>query len=491
MDRKTHFKPNTAQKKKLEGNHLGIYGKLPPQSPELETAVLGAMMLEPGCIDSVISILPSGDCFYSAANQLIYNAILRLFQSGSGIDFMTVTNKLRTDGNLDECGGSYYVTGLTRDVISSAHVEEHARIVMQKYIMRELIKISADVLNRAYDPSEDVFELLEQSEDMFTKLAEDNINTPYLQIGHNVVKDIQEIAEHMERISQNGQALTGVDTGFPTINRITNGWQKNDLIILAARPAVGKTAFALNLAKNAGCPVGFFSLEMSLDQLSKRITAMQTGVGLTNINSCRLDEYQFKKIRDNTSRLTSLPLYVDDSSRLTTFELRAKARRMVKREGVRLIIIDYLQLMTPSNERAIREQQVSQISRDVKKLAKELGIPIIALSQLNRDVDKRSGTKEPVLADLRESGAIEQDADLVSFLYWFDERIRWRLAKHRNGKLDIVDFNANLDIQVFKEIGQDFPEMSAQGFSPTEHSGRLIPMAEAVKKFEDEEELPF
>ena len=470
-----------------------VYGKLPPQAPELEAAILGGMMMDPRCIDDVSSIIPAGACFYADANCRIFDAITRLYQRGSRIDFMTVCEELKSKEDLDMAGGSYYVTSLTRDVISAANIEEHARIVMQKYILREMIRIGGEILTAAFDGSNDVFELLQQAEQSFTKLAEDNIQTPYLQIAHQAVKDLEDIAEHRERIKEQGQVLTGVNTGFPTINRITNGWQKGDLIILAARPSVGKTAFSLNLALNAGCPVGFFSLEMSLESLRKRLTAIQTRVPLTNITSCRLDDVQFQKMRDNLSKLSNTPLYVDDSSTLTVFDIKAKARRMVKREGVRMIIIDYLQLITAHNERMIREQQVSQISRELKKLSKELQIPIIALSQLNRDVDKRAGNKEPVLADLRESGAIEQDADLVSFLYWFDNHIRWRLAKHRNGKLDHVDFVANLDVQMFSEFGNEFPEKEVVGFKPTEHSGRLIPMAEAMSKFEKDEEddLPF
>jgi len=470
-----------------------VYGKLPPQATDLEAAILGGMMMDPRCIDDVSSIIPSGSCFYTDSNERIFDAIKAMYQRGSRIDFMTVCEELRSREELDRAGGSYYVTSLTRDVISTANIEAHARIVMEKHIMRELIRITGEIHSSAYDDSNDVFELLQQAEQSFTKLAEENIQTPYLQIAHQVSKDLEEISEHRKRIEEQGQVLTGINTGFPTVNRITNGWQKGDLIILAARPSVGKTAFALNLALNAGGPVGFFSLEMSLESLRKRVTSIQTKVPLTNITSCRLDDIQFTRMRDNVSKLSSLPLYVDDSSTLTVFDIKAKARRMVKREGVRIIIIDYLQLITAHNERMIREQQVSQISRELKKLSKELHIPIIALSQLNRDVDKRAGNKEPVLADLRESGAIEQDADLVSFLYWFDGMIRWRLAKHRNGKLDHVDFNANLDIQTFSEIGSDFPEKEVQGFKPTEHSGRLIPMAEAMAKFEKDEDddLPF
>lgn len=470
------------------------FGKVAPQAADLESAILGALMLFPEVIDEVMGIIPSSSCFYSDANQKIFAAIQAMYRSGSGIDFMTVCDHLRKKSELESVGGSYYVSGLTRDVVSSANIDEHARIVMQKYLKREMIKHCGELLTEAYDEGVDIFDLMADAEQRISRLTEDNIQTPYRTIAHNAAQDMEDIAEHMERIRSTGQTLTGISAVFQTLNRITNGWQSGDLIILAARPSVGKTAFALNLAIGAGVPVGFFSLEMNLESLRKRINSMQTGIGLTNITSCRLDDAQFSRIRQNMGKLSNLPLYVDDSFVLTVYDIKAKARRMIKREGVKMIIIDYLQLITPTSERMIREQQVSQISRELKKLAKELQIPVIALSQMSRDIEKRKEGKEPVLSDLRESGAIEQDADIVTFLYWHDENIRLRFAKHRNGKLDYIDFQANLDIQKFSELGNEFPELKVEGFKATEHSGqRLIPMAEAVKKFhnDDEEDLPF
>lgn len=471
---------------------IAMYGKMQPQAVELENMVLGAVMLEPNKLDEVVSIIPSQECFYSDPNQRIYASIQRLSNKGSRIDFMTVCEDLRSNSELEMVGGSHYVTSLTRDVVSAAHIEEHARIVMQKFFQREVIRISGELINEAYEDSTDSFDLMEKAEREFTKLTEDNIRSDYKHISHQATADLEELDEQMKRIEEFGMGtLTGVKSGFKTIDKITNGWQPGDLIILAARPAVGKTAFSLNLAMNAEVPVGFFSLEMTLPQLRKRIISMQTNVGLTNISSGQLNSDQFDKIRGNISRLRDTNLYVDDSDTLTVFDLKSKVRRMKKKERIQLVIIDYLQLITASNERAIREQQVSQISRELKKLAKELQIPIIALSQLSRSIDTRKENKEPVLSDLRESGAIEQDADLVSFLYWYDNMIRWKLAKHRNGKLDRVDFIPNLDIQKFVEVGQEFPEAEIKGYSPTPHSGRLIPIEEANKKFEDEEDLPF
>lgn len=469
-----------------------LYGKMPPQAPELEGAILGAMMLEPQKVEDVIAIIETPEAFYSDANQRIYAAIRRMFDKGSRIDFMTVCEELRSQSELEMVGGSYYVTGLTRDVVSSAHIEEHAHIVVRKYVSREIIRISGEIISEAYEDETDSIELVEKGERLFTKLSEENTKADYKHVSYNAMEDITELEAHMKRREEFGNVLTGIQTGFPTLNRITNGWQKGELIILAARPAVGKTAFALNLSLNAGCPVGFFSMEMNLQSLRKRINSINTCVPLTNINAADLSKEQFEKIKGNLSRLKGTELYFDDSDTITVFNIKSKARRMVKKQGVELIIIDYLQLITATNEKMIREQQVSQISRQLKNLSKELQIPIIALSQLSRGIDTRKENKEPMLSDLRESGAIEQDADLVSFLYWHDGKVRLKIAKHRNGKIDRVDFTPNLDIQTFKEVGQDFPEVNIVGYKPTEYSGNLIPLAEANKKFEDEEEeLPF
>jgi len=480
------------RKKKPDLSPL-LYGKISPQAIDLEGAVLGALMLEPQRVQDVTSIISSYECFYSDANQRIYACIRRLFDKGSRIDFMTVCEDLRKNSELEMVGGNYYVMGLTRDVVSGANIEEHAAIIMQKYVQREVIRIAGEAISEAYEDSTDVFDLLAQTERKFTSLSEDNIRTGYKHISHKAAEDIIEIEERINKQIESGYQLTGVSSGFPTIDRVTNGWQGEDLIILAARPSVGKTAFALNLAMNAKkdgkpCAVGFFSLEMSLEKLRMRVVSMQTKVPLTNISACQLDELQINKLRSNIGTIGELPIYIYDQYSLTVHELITQARRMKKKHNVGLLIIDYLQLIQGSNG-MIREQQIAEISRKLKGLAKELEIPIIALSQLNRDIEKRKG--EPQLSDIRDSGAIEQDADLIWFLFWHDNLIRAKLAKHRNGKLDRVDFNPNLDIQTFRELGQDFPEVNTKGFEPTEYSGRLIPMAEANKKFEDEEELPF
>lgn len=483
-----------------------MYGRMPPQAPEMEAAVLGALMLESSKISDVMEIIQSEECFYADANQRIFGAIKRLYSQGSQIDFMTVSSELRKSEELEMVGGAYYITGLTRDVVSSAHIEVHARIIIQKYLLRELIRVCGETIGEAYLDGTDPFELMGETDQQISRMIENNISMPYQHISHKSHELIEEIHEQVQRLNETGTSMSGIPSGFPTLDRITNGWQNTDLIILAARPAVGKTAFALNLLTNAAThrdqpiPVAIFSLEMSASQLKRRIIASRSEIGLTNINSGRLDEIQMDQISHSFSKFPGVPMFIDDSASMTMFQLKAKARSLKKKHKIGLLVVDYLQLILPDNPNAIREQQVSAMSRELKILAKELEIPIIVLSQLNRDIEKRA-VKRPTLADLRESGSIEQDADIVAFLYRPDpeagepekqNKVRLEFAKHRSGKIDHVDFRPNLNIQKFIEADQDFPGASIQGFSPTDHSGRLIPIAEAIKKFDDEtDDLPF
>ncbi len=482
-----------------------LYGKIPPQNTEMEAAVLGVLMLEPRRISDVMEIIQSEECFYSDANQRIYAAIKRLYSQGTQIDCMTVSAELRKSGEIDQVGGSYYITGLTRDVVGGARIEAHARMLIEKYILRELIRICGETIGEAYSDGTDPFELMGETDKQISRMIENNISMPYQHLSHRSSELLEEIHDQVQRLKETGTSMSGVPSGFPTLDRITNGWQKTDLIILAARPAVGKTAFVLNLLMNAAThpdqpiPVAIFSLEMSASQLKRRIIASRSEIGLTNINSGRLDEIQLDQISHSVSKFPGVPMFIDDSASMTLFQLKAKARSLKKKHNIGLLAVDYLQLISPDNPNAIREQQVSAMSRELKILAKELDIPIIVLSQLNRDIEKRA-VKRPTLADLRESGSIEQDADIVAFLYRpepeqgesIQTKVRLEFAKHRSGKIDYVDFRPNLNIQKFIEADQDFPAASVQGFSPTEHSGRLIPMAEALKKFDDEtDDLPF
>jgi replicative DNA helicase len=450
-----------------------VYGKVPPQAKELEEAVLGAIMLEKSAFDTVVEILKP-ECFYVEAHQRIYSAMQSLSNKSQPIDILTVAEELRFKEELEMIGGAYYVTKLTNAVVSSANIEAHSRIILQKFIQRELIRISGEIIGDAYEDSTDVFDLLDDAESKLFEITNNHLRKNFDTIDSVLVKTIQRI----EDLRHKNEDITGVPSGFPSLDRVTYGWQQTDLIILAARPAVGKTAFALNLARNAvmhpgkATPVALFSLEMSAGQLVQRILAAESEIWLEKIARGKLEEHEMKQLyARGIQRLAQAPLYIDDTPALNIFELRAKCRRLKNKHNIGLIIIDYLQLMsgTGENRNSNREQEISNISRNLKALAKELSVPIIALSQLSRAVETRSagkdGNKMPQLSDLRESGAIEQDADMVMFIYrpeYYDitqnemgENNRGethiRIAKHRNGMLDTIKLKALLHIQKFIE----------------------------------------
>src|SRR3954463_4528852 len=445
-----------------------VYGKVPPQAKDLEEAVLGAIMLEKGAFDTVVEILKP-ECFYVDSHQRIYRAMQSLAQKSQPIDILTVVEELKTREESDMVSGPYYVSKLTNAVVSSANIEAHSRIILQKFIQRELIRISGEIIGDAYEDSTDVFELLDESESKLFEITNNHLRKDYASIDTVLVKTIQRIEDLRTRQDE----ISGVPTGFHLLDRITYGWQPTDLIILAARPSVGKTAFALNLARNAALhptkptAVGFFSLEMSAAQLVQRILSAESEIMMEKIARGKLEEHEYQQLhKRGITRLERAPIYIDDTAALNIFEFRAKARRLVNKHHVGLIIIDYLQLMSGSGDRnGNREQEISTISRNLKALAKELNIPIIALSQLNRAVETRKESKIPVLADLRESGAIEQDADMVLFIYrpesyeiYTNEQgestkgeTHIKIAKHRNGALDMIKLRALLHIQKFEE----------------------------------------
>src|SRR5258706_1331507 len=461
-----------------------VYGKVPPQAKDLEEAVLGAIMLEKNAFDTVVEILKP-ECFYVDAHQLIYKAMQSLSNKSQPIDILTVVEELRFKEELEMVGGPYYVTKLTNAVVSSADIEAHARIILQKFIQRELIRISGEIIGDAYEDSTDVFDLLDDAESKLFEITNNHLRKNFDTIDSVLVKTIQRI----EDLRHKNEDVTGVPSGFASLDRVTYGWQNTDLIILAARPAVGKTAFALNLARNAALhtskptPVAMFSLEMSAGQLVQRILSAESEIWLEKIARGKLEEHEMKQLyAKGIQRLAQAPIYIDDTPALNIFELRAKCRRLKNKHNVGLIIIDYLQLMsgTGENRNANREQEISRISRDLKGLAKELQVPIIALSQLSREVEKRKeGNKMPQLSDLRESGAIEQDADMVMFLYrpeYYDitsnelgesnkGETLIRIAKHRNGQMDTIKLKALLHIQKFvEEDGGDYnPSLPAGG----------------------------
>lgn len=449
-----------------------VYGKVPPQARELEEAVLGAIMLEKSAFDTVTEIIKP-ECFYVEAHQHVFRAMQGLQQKSMPIDILTVVEELKFREQLDAVGGPYYVTKLTNSVVSAANIEAHARIVLQKFIQRELIRISGEIIGDAYEDSTDVFDLLDDSE---TKMF--NITNNYLKKNFEDITSV--LAKTINRIDElrtKTEDISGVPSGFHTLDRVTYGWQPTDLIILAARPSVGKTAFALNLARNAALhptkpiAVGFFSLEMSASQLVQRILSAESEIKMEKISRGKLENYEYEQLLSKgIKKLEVAPIFIDDTAALNIFEFRAKARRLVNKHNVGIIIIDYLQLMSGSGDKSSnREQEISNISRNLKALAKELNVPIIALSQLSRAVETRKESKMPQLSDLRESGAIEQDADMVMFIYrpeYYEVmnnehgesthgETHIRIAKHRNGSLETIKLRAKLEIQKFEEWDGD------------------------------------
>lgn len=458
------------------------FGKVPPQAKDLEEAVLGAIMIEKGAFDVVVELLKP-ECFYVEAHQRIYKAMQSLALKSIAIDMLTVVEELKYNGDLEIVGGPYYVTKLTNSVVSSANIEAHSRIVLQKFIQRELIRISGETIREAYEDSVDVFDMLDEAESRLFEITNNHLKKNF----DSISSVLGLTMERIEDMRKRKEDITGVYTGFPKLDAITYGWQPTDLIILAARPSVGKTAMALNLARSAAMhpirktAVGFFSLEMSSAQLVQRILSAESEIPLQKISRGKLEDYEMQQLyKKGVERLQNAPIFIDDTAALNIFELRAKCRRLKTKHDVGLIIIDYLQLMSGSADRnSNREQEISRISRDLKSLAKELQVPIIALSQLSREVEKRKeGNKVPVLSDLRESGAIEQDADMVMFLYRPEyhelnqsengETLKGftqiKIAKHRNGSLDTLNLQAHLEIQKFVETDYD-PERSRESIA--------------------------
>ncbi|NRB58741.1 MAG: replicative DNA helicase [Winogradskyella sp.] len=448
--------PNPVQGYKVDKSALISLekGKIPPQAIDLEEVVLGAMMIDKRGVDEVIDIL-SPEAFYKEAHKHIFEAIFKLFENSEPIDLLTVSTQLKKDAKLDVIGGDFYLISLTQRVSSSAHIEFHARIILQKYIQRSLIKISNEIIEEAYDETKDVFDLLDNAEAKLYEVTQGNVKKSTETAQSLVIKAKKKI----EEIS-NKEGLSGIPTGFTKLDKLTSGWQPSDLIIVAARPGMGKTALTLTMARNIAVdfnqPVAFFSLEMSSVQLITRLISSETGLSSEKLRTGKLEKHEWEQLNVKVKTLEKAPLYIDDTPSLSIFDLRAKARRLASQYGIKMIMIDYLQLMTAggSQKGGNREQEISMISRNLKALAKELNVPVIALSQLSRAVETRGGSKRPLLSDLRESGAIEQDADIVSFIYrpeyykideWDDEERsptegqgEFIVAKHRNGGLENI-----------------------------------------------------
>ena len=441
-------------KSAVKSKPVDEYGHLQPQAIDFEEAVLGALMIEKDAY-SIVSEILRPESFYDHKHQLLYKAITTLAMRQQPIDILTVAEQLRSTGELEEAGGPFYITQLSGKVASSAHIEYHARIIAQKFLARELITFTSNIQTKAFDATQDVDDLMQEAEGKLFEISQKNMKKDYTQI--NPV--IQEAYEMLQKAAARTDGLSGLESGFRSLDKMTSGWQDSDLVIIAARPAMGKTAFVLSMAKNmavnAKIPVALFSLEMSNVQLVNRLIVNVCEIPGEKIKSGQLAPYEWGQLDYKIKELYDAPLYVDDTPSLSVFELRTKARRLVREHGVKIIIIDYLQLMNASGMSfGSRQEEVSTISRSLKGLAKELNIPIIALSQLNRGVESREGIegKRPQLSDLRESGAIEQDADMVCFIHrpeyykiYQDEKgndLRGMaeiiIAKHRNGAVGDV-----------------------------------------------------
>ncbi len=429
-------------------------GHLPPQSLETERLVLGALMIDKDAF-TVVSEILRPETFYEPRNQKVFAAIQTLSLNEHPVDMLTVTEQLKRDGTLEEVGGEMYIYELTAPVASSAHVEYHARILAQKFLARQLISFASVIETKAFDESNDIEVVMQEAEGSLFELSQKNMRQDYTQIDP-IVKRAVEI---MQLAAANTGGLTGVASGFTKLDEMTSGWQKSDLVILAGRPAMGKTSFALSIAKNIAVdnrvPTAFFSLEMSNVQLVNRLISNTCEIDSKKVMNGQLNEAEWARLDKNIRKLDGAPLYLDDTPGLSIFELRTKARRLVREKGVQIIMIDYLQLMNANGARfGNRQEEVSTISRSLKQLAKELDIPVIALSQLNRSVEQRDSNdgKRPQLSDLRESGAIEQDADMVIFVHrpeyyhiYHDEQgndlhgmAQIIIAKHRKGAVGDV-----------------------------------------------------
>jgi replicative DNA helicase len=417
MDDTNQLKNNKTRRTVTNKIDYNLDGKIPPHNRDAEEAVLGAMLIEKDAVTEVIDIL-NPDCFYFEQHKKIYNAILQLFNRTEPVDLITVVNELKRTAELEITGGPAYLSRLTNRVASSANIERHSRIILQKYIQRQLIKVSSEIITDAFDESKDVLDVLDNSESKLFEIADQNFKKKYSPVGDL----LKEALENIENAKNNENQIVGLPSGFKGIDEVTSGWQKSDLVIIAARPGMGKTAFILSMARNialdANKGIAVFSLEMTALQLVNRLIAMESELDSSKLKTGKLENHEWLQLNARISKLSKAPIYIDDTPALSILELRAKCRRMKAEYNIQMVIIDYLQLMTAGSEsKGNREQEISMISRSLKALAKELNVPVIALSQLSRQVEQRGSSKKPQLSDLRESGAIEQDADMVMFIY--------------------------------------------------------------------------
>lgn len=503
-------------------------GKMPPNAVDFERLVIGTFLIDKKGLDHSIDLL-TPDVFYDPRHQVIFTTILKLYEGNHPVDLMTIIQELKKEEKLPLAGGDHYIVDLTMGVSSSAHIEYHVRVILEKYILRSLINVSANVIDSSYKESTDVFELLDKAEQSFFEITNGTIKKGF-DTANSLVKQAIETIKSLK----DKEGISGVPSGFRDIDKETGGWQNSDLIIIAARPAMGKTAFLLSMARNIAVghkiPMVLFSLEMASVQLITRMIASETRISSEKLRKGTLDDEEWQRLFSNVSELENAPLFIDETPSLSIFDFRAKCRRLVMQHGVRLIMVDYLQLMTAgSGGKGVgnREQEISMISRSLKAIAKELNVPVIALSQLSRSVETRPG-KRPQLSDLRESGAIEQDADIVSFIFrpeyykigvWDNDdegqetttenQAELIIAKHRNGatadvRLSFLKHFAKFgDIEAATDGGfpSNFGSNEPSGFDrikTTIQPGAAFDLPDSSKlsgssmnDFDDEDDFPF
>ena len=438
------FKTAEAQ----QGLSAEFLRKVPPQNLEAEQAVLGGGFLSNSVLHSIVDVLDEDD-FYSPAHRIIYQSFLDLYRQNIPIDLVTVAEDLEKKGQLEAVGGPVYLASLTDSVAASSNATYYARIVKEKSIRRKLIETASNIISHSLEPGQDVEELLDRSEQQIFAITESKTKPAF----RSSKELVGEVFELLEKRVERKELVTGVPTGYHHLDEITAGFQPTDLIIIAGRPSMGKTAFALNVGMRSAVlhevPVAIFSLEMSMEQLMMRMLCSWGKVDLKNLRTGFLNDEDWSRLYQAADALSRAPIYIDDTPALTTMEMRARCRRLKAEKDLGMVIVDYLQLMRTSRRIDSREQEISEISRSLKSLAKEMNVPVVALSQLNRKVEERTN-KRPMLSDLRESGAIEQDADLIIFLYR-DEvynkkednpkkgRAEIIIGKQRNGPVGVVE----------------------------------------------------
>lgn len=437
--------------------------RIPPQNIEAEQAVLGAMLIEREAISKVVELLRPEDC-YREAHRLIFNAMLELFNKNDAVDMVTVIEFLRKGDKLEGAGGISYITSLANSVPTAANVMYHARIVEEKALLRQLINAATNIASQGYEGSEEVSTILDSAEKSILSVSSRRLGGEFTPIKSIIFDAFTKI----EQLYASKGSITGLSTGFKDLDRLTSGLQPSDLILIAARPSMGKTAFVLNIAQHIGIKekkaVAFFSLEMSKEQLVQRMLCAESTIDSQRLRIGELEPNDWTKLVNGADRLSAAPIFIDDTSGITVMEMRSKARRLKIEYDLQLIIIDYLQLMQGSSKKGSenRQQEISEISRSLKGLAREIGVPVIALSQLSRSVESRQ-VKKPMLSDLRESGSLEQDADIVAFLYRDDyynpdsdqkNITEVIIAKHRNGPVDTVQLFFHKQFTKFSDLSK-------------------------------------